>query len=82
MEKDKVITAHYRNFTLTVRLLGHTAVSNDLHSPYLEFILVCYLGCLTSNACHRGKSARFIHKKHECIQEPVTKILLKFKTES
>ena len=80
MEKDKVITARYRNFILMVRLLGHTAVSNYLHAPYLEFLLVCYLSCLTSNACHQGKSAGFIHKKHECMQEPATKILLKFKS--
>lgn len=79
MEKDKVITAHCRNFILMVRPLGHTAVSNYLHSPYLEFLLVCNLNCLTSNGCHQEKCG-FVHKKHECIQEPVIKILLKCKT--
>lgn len=80
MDKDKVITALYWVFILMVRLLRHPAVSNDLHSPYLELLVVCYPSSLTSNTCHQGKSPGFIHRKHEYIQEPVTKFLLNFKT--
>lgn len=36
--------------------------------------------CLTGNACQQGKPAGFTLGTHGCIQEPVARILIKFKT--
>lgn len=62
---------------LMVSVLGHTAVLNTLT---VSGVSAGVLSCLTSNACQQGKPAGFTHGKHGCIQEPVAKILFKFKT--
>lgn len=60
-----------------VSALGRPAVSNTLSVSGLSAAVP---SCLTGSACQQGKPAGFTLGTHRCIQEPVARILLKYKT--